>query len=142
MPETSTPEKRQQLDDRVKADDGRVDLRKVMHELVTSAVNLRIVTMVGDATVTGSAEGPRITMPEGAPSAVTIINLIDGDITSCTSPSMVSGELREIRAVHEAAVRQGQEIVERNVRLLRELIAAGVNEMLRPPPPRGPGGGG
>ena len=141
MPEASTPETKKQLDDRVKTDDGSVDVRKVLLELVTSAVNLRIVTMVGDATITGSPQNPTIALPGQASSAVTIVNLIDGDITSCTSPTMVSGDLKEIRAVHEAAVKQGQDIVERNVKLMRELILAGI-QVIRPSDGSQPAGGG
>jgi hypothetical protein len=104
-------------------------LRQTLGRAVTSAVNLRVITMVGDVSLTGSADSPVVTLPDGGPAAYTNINLLQGDILTCISPTMATGDLAELKAFHDGMVAKAEGIVERNVRLLKELISAGFDNI-------------
>lgn len=104
---------------------GELDLRETLGRAVRSAVNLRIVTIVGDAAISGSVEAPEVTVPRTGAAAVTNINLLEGDIVTCLSPALATGDLAEVRDFHDGMVGKAEGIVERNVRLVRELITAG-----------------
>ena len=108
---------------------GEVDLRELLAEAVTSLINLKITTMVGEARISGPIHKLDVQLPGVGASAVTNINLLDGDIANCISPAIVGGDYKDIKALHEAMVEKGQAIVERNVRLLRELLAAGFTRL-------------
>src|SRR5690349_21750827 len=80
---------------------GQVNLNELLADAATSLVNLKISTIVGEATITGPIHKPNVQLPGSAASAVTNINLLDGDITSCISPSILSGDYKDMKAVHE-----------------------------------------
>lgn len=106
-----------------------VDLREALARAARSAVNLRVITLVGDTSPTGSLDSPRVDLPAAQAAVVTNINLLGGDIVTCVSPAMVNGDLAELRAFHDGMVAKAEGIVERNVRLLRELIDAGFDRL-------------
>lgn len=102
-----------------------LNLRALLAGAARSAVNLRVVTIVAEPTISGSIESPDVTIGGVGAAAVTNINLLEGDILTCISPSLATGELAEIKAIHEGMVAKAEGIVERNVRMLKDLVDAG-----------------
>jgi len=102
--------------------------RKLWEKLlkgISSAVELRIVTIVGDLPLTGDFCRPEVTIqPNTSNAIVTSINLIEGDITSAAPESMWSPDRAVVREFHQAQIDRGGEIVERNIRLVSELGSA------------------
>lgn len=92
---------------------------QALSDSIHRAVNLRVVTLVGDAQVQGTLESLRIAAP-AAPSAslITDINIIGGDMTTIVSERLRGPEFAELRNEHAAAVKQAQDIIERNVNIL------------------------
>jgi hypothetical protein len=102
-----------------------LNLRQTLGRAVRSAINLRVITVVGDVTLTGTIESPTVTAPTSGPAVVTNINLLGGDIITAISPQIANGDLAELKAFHDGVVAKAEEMVERNVRLLKDLISAG-----------------
>jgi hypothetical protein len=95
------------------------DFWQTLSDTIHRAVNLRVVTLVGDAAVQGTLERLEVGAPAtSAGSLVTDINLVGGDITHIVSDKLLGAEHAELRNAHEAAVKQAQDIVERNVNIL------------------------
>jgi hypothetical protein len=120
---------------------------QTLSDTVHRAVNLRIVTVVGDAAVKGTLERVEVAMPPAsALSLVTDINLAGGDVTRIVSDKLLGAEYTDLRSAHDAAVKQAQEIVERNVGILIS-VAKELGERLdllpapAPGPVRTTGGG-
>jgi hypothetical protein len=116
------------------------DFWQTLSDTIHRAVNLRVVTVVGDATVKGALERVEVDMPPGSAwSLVTDINLAGGDITRIVSDKLLGTEYTDLRTAHEAAVKQAQEIVERNVGILIQ-VAKELGEQLNllPTPSSGP----
>src|SRR5262245_40200566 len=116
------------------------DLWQALSDTIQRAVNLRIVTLVGDAVVSGTLERMQVAAPTAsAGSLVTDINLAGGDITHIVSSRLLGGEYADVRASHEQAVTQAQAIVERNVKILVVIIKeVGQDLGALPPPTAGP----
>lgn len=91
---------------------------------ITGAMNLRIITEVGDAAVTGSLENPSVAMPSTGSTIVTNIDLAQGDITTVTSPALHDPAYADIHTLHAQMVTQAQAIVERNIALLKDVVAS------------------
>jgi hypothetical protein len=120
------------------------DFWQTLSDTIHRAVNLRIVTLVGDAAVKGTLERLEVDAPAAsAGSLVTDINLVGGDITCIVSDKLLGADFSPVRAAHDAAVKQAQDIVERNVRILVS-IAKEIGDQLGslPPPRQGPARGG
>jgi hypothetical protein len=95
------------------------DFWQTLSDTIHRAVNLRIVTLVGDAAVHGTLERLEVgAPPTSAGSLVTDINLVGGDITRIVSDKLLGIEHADLRIAHEAAVKQAQDIVARNVSIL------------------------
>jgi hypothetical protein len=92
---------------------------QTLSDTIHRAVNLRVVTVVGDAAVKGTLERVEVDMPPASAwTLVTDIDLAGGDITRIVSDKLLGTEFADLRNAHEAAVKQAQEIVERNVGIL------------------------
>jgi hypothetical protein len=116
------------------------DFWQALSDTIHRAVNLRIVTMVGDAVVRGTLEKLEVGAPAtSAGSLVTDINLVGGDITQIVSDKLIGAEYADLRNAHQEAVKQAQDIVERNVNIL-VTIAKEIGQQLGalPPPTAGP----
>ena len=99
------------------------DLWQALSDTINRAVNLRIVTLVGDAVVTGTLEKLAVGAPGTSGGAlVTDINLVGGDITRIASEKLLGAEYADLRAGHQDSVKQAQDIVERNVKMLISII--------------------
>jgi hypothetical protein len=107
-----------------------INLRETLGRAVRSAINLRVVSMVGTPTIDGELEALQVKFGAGAVQqvAVTNINLLEGDIVTCTSEAIAKGELPEIKALHDSMVAKADGIVQRNVQLIRDMIQAGFEE--------------
>jgi hypothetical protein len=115
------------------------DFWQTLSDTIHRAVNLRIVTVVGDATVKGTVERLEVDVPPAAAgSLVTDINLVGGDITRIISDKLMGADYADLRNAHEAAVKQAQEIVERNVGILIS-VAKELGEQLNVLPAPSPG---
>ena len=96
---------------------------QALSDTIQRVVNLRVVTLVGDAQVQGALEGLQISAPaKSAGTLVTDINLAAGDITTIISEKLLGQEDADLRALHQAAVTQAQQIVARNVDMLVTVV--------------------
>jgi len=113
---------------------------QALSNTIQRAVNLRVVTLVGDAQVQGNLEALRISAPATtSASLVTDINVIGGDITTILSDKLLGQDYAGLRELHAASVTQAQEIIARNVTIL-VTIAKEIGNQLEslPPPSAGP----
>lgn len=92
---------------------------------VQSAVQLRVVTIVGEVSLTGEFGKPNIDFADpGKPSKdviATSINLVDGDITNVVPERFWAPDKEPIRSYHEQQVQNGHEVVRRNLQLIGEI---------------------
>jgi hypothetical protein len=88
-----------------------------------SAVELRVVTVVGGVELGGDLRKPTLKLAPnaGKNTLATSINLVQGDITSVIPEPYWAPEREVVRQFHEAQVERGQQIVDRNVRLIAEV---------------------
>src|SRR5215475_5886830 len=86
---------------------------QALSDTIHRAVNLRIVTLVGDAQVQGTLEALQVSAP-----AVAAGTLVAGDITNIVSEKLLGPDHAELRAGHQAAVTQAQQIIQRNAEIL------------------------
>jgi hypothetical protein len=115
------------------------DFWQALSDTIHRSVNLRIVTLVGDAGVTGTLERMEISGPTAsAGTLVTDINLVAGDITRIISERLLAADYADLRTAHERSVAQAQDIVERNVKIL-VTIAKELGQQLGALPPPTPG---
>jgi hypothetical protein len=122
------------------------NLWQALSDTIHRTVNLRIVTVVGDAVVQGTLEQMQV----GAPTAnsgtlVTDINLVGGDITRIVSEKLLGPDYADLRAAHQDAVKQAQDIVARNANILVSIVKELGSQIDALPPPsagpnRAPGG--
>lgn len=102
---------------------------------VKSAIELRVVTYVGDVEISGELSNPTLRFPAkpadaGSKTLATTIDMVQGDITTAIPDSFWAPEKEVVRSYHQAQVKQANEIVERNVKLVVEL-ATQLKEELR-----------
>lgn len=95
------------------------DFWQTLSNTIHRAVNLRIVTLVGDAVVSGDLDQLQVGAPAAPQGAlVTDINLVGGDITRIVSEKLLGADYADLRAAHQESVKQAQDIIERNVNIL------------------------
>lgn len=98
---------------------------QTLSDTVHRAVNLRVITVLGDAQITGTLEQLHVSSPPAqAPSLVTDINVVGGDITTIVSEKLHGPDFADLRAGHAASIVQAQAILERNVNILVTLFKA------------------
>jgi hypothetical protein len=99
------------------------DFWQALSDTIHRLVNLRIVTVMGDAAVSGTLERLQIAAPSAsAGTIVTDINVAGGDITYIVSEKLLGAEYSALRDAHQESVKQAQDIVERNVKILVSLV--------------------
>lgn len=110
------------------ADHAQGFLDKAMAGLA-DLVEVQVVTLVGGATVRlvphGKATETDVTVPDDAgdhKAIVTIVKLLDGDITTIVHPDLLSNT--ELRATHAAQVATSLEVLPRNIRALVNIARA------------------
>jgi hypothetical protein len=99
------------------------DFWQALSDTIHRAVNLRVVTLVGDSVVSGTLERLEVGAPVASAGAlVTDINLAGGDITRIVSDKLLGADYADLRAAHQDSVKQAQDIVERNISILVSLV--------------------
>jgi len=102
--------------------DGRSDwetrLQKYAHELTV----LKVVTYVGDATITPDADGlmESLTFVPGGKPLVTVCNLIGGDITNVIPDSLKDNQA--MLDFHTSQVQKAAAILPNNIKVLGEFV--------------------
>ncbi len=89
-----------------------------------AAVELRVVTYVGDAPISGTLAKPKVDFGSDAKpgnALATSINLVEGDITSVIPDKFWAADKQVIRDFHQAQVEQAKDIVARNLGLVADL---------------------
>jgi hypothetical protein len=88
---------------------------------VQSAVELRVITVVGGVKLAGQIDSPDIQFKATSDAIVTSINLVEGDITNVVPDQFWAPDKEVIRKYHEQQVSAGHDIVSRNLRLVSEV---------------------
>jgi hypothetical protein len=92
---------------------------------VQSAVELRVITVVGEVKLGGKLSDPQVDFGDDksktASAIVTSINLVEGDITNIVPDQFWAPDKEVIRKYHEQQVSNGADIVSRNLRLISEV---------------------
>lgn len=107
------------------------------HELlaaVRSAVQLKVITQVGDVAVSGTLDEYTVRFEPNGNAIATSINLVEGDITSVVPDKFWAPDQQIVRDFHQAQVEQAKAIVERNLRMIGEFgkrIADAITELKR-----------
>jgi hypothetical protein len=109
-----------------------VKLDEALGATIRSAINLRIITLVGDSSVTGSVESPNVTMPAQAVSMVTNINLVEGDVSTLVSQAFLGSQYAELRTLHAAMTEQAHKIIERNIEILQAVLKSVEGDLTLP----------
>lgn len=90
-------------------------------QAVQAAVELQIVTVVGEATISGDINDTKVKFPPDTTNAIaTSINLIEGDITSVVPKQFWSPENEVIRQYHQAQIEKGHAVVAGNIQVIGE----------------------
>ncbi|HET6196375.1 MAG TPA: hypothetical protein VFE12_11490 [Acetobacteraceae bacterium] len=112
------------------------DFWQTLSNTIHRAINLRVTTMIGDVVVKGPLDHLEVDAPT-APSSclVTDINLVGGDITRVISEKLLGAEYADLRSAHQDSVRQAQDIVERNVKILISIVKEIGDDIGKLPPP-------
>jgi len=103
-----------------------------MDQLSTLLINslkavqeLQVVTVVGQVTVTDAfvPASRRIELGQEQKAMVTSISLLQGDVTNALDEAFTPGKDDDLREFHERQVRLGNDIVNRNLRLLKDMVS-------------------
>jgi hypothetical protein len=109
---------------------------QALSDTIYRAVNLRVITLVGDAQVQGTLERLQVTAPiVNSGTLVTDINIVGGDITTIISEKFLGADHADLRAGHQASVTQAQDIVARNIAVLVSVAKEIANQLGSLPPP-------
>ena len=89
-----------------------------------AAQELQIVTVVGKVTVSDAFEPShrKIELAQEQKAMVTSISLLQGDVTNALDDSFTPGKDDALREFHERQVRLGNDIVNRNLKLLKDMV--------------------
>jgi hypothetical protein len=106
------------------------DPKGTIAKIFDGLVHATIVTAVGDVavTITSGRSEPEIDTPKPITKAiVTIVDLIDGDITNVVSPELLDDTA--LRAFHTQQVEASLKVLPDNVRSLAELAKSLLGEL-------------
>jgi len=94
-----------------------VDALKAIQEL-------KIITVVGKITIKNTFDpGTRTITIDGEQQAiVSSIDLVQGDITHGIDPAFAPGKDDALRDFHERQVKQGNDIIVRNITILKDIV--------------------
>ncbi len=92
-----------------------------------NVVNLQIVTIIGDVTISGSIRNPQVDFPDGEPSAdhtviATNINLIESDITSVIPKKYAEQADNPVMKYHAEQVAQANATMDQKVKMFKALF--------------------
>ncbi len=106
------------------SDSGPKSLSDKLLAAMGAAVELRVITYVGDAAISGNLERASVSFgdqPKPGNVIATSINLVQGDVTSVVPDRFWTADKQVIRDYHSAQVDQAKAIVERNLQLVAEI---------------------
>lgn len=83
-------------------------------------VSLEIKTLVGETTINPKDNTPNY--PTRPKAMYTKIHLLDGDITTIYDPEFITGEYTSLREFHQEREKQGQQIIQDNLKAIHGLI--------------------
>lgn len=112
------------------------DSRPISEKLtlaLSALVQLKITTYLGDVQVSGNIDDLKVEVANTNESQaiVTRINLVDGDIQTTFSKTLWESTGSEaVRAYHQEQVKQGREIVNHNLTMIKE-VAVGLVEAIQ-----------
>lgn len=92
---------------------------KTIQNALDKLVVLDIRTVVGEFQY--DADG-KLQPADGAKQLISRINLLDGDITTAFSNEFLTEPLSTVREFHSAREKQGQEIIQGNIKALQEMV--------------------
>jgi hypothetical protein len=100
------------------------ELLGIITKATSEVVNLKVITVVSPVAIGGTLEKPTVAFDEGQKvgAIATCINLLDGDITTAVDPAYANNAVDPVRQYHEDQVKEAKEIVDRNLKLVAELI--------------------
>ena len=102
---------------------GLNNLIEEINKAFDKLVSLEIRTVVGLTTFDATTK--QFTLdPQGKPKQMrTVINLLEGNITTEIDPEFVTGAYQSLRDYHSAREREGSAIVKANIEALEKLVA-------------------
>jgi hypothetical protein len=100
------------------------ELLGIITKAVAEVVNLKVITVVSPVSIGGTLENPTVAFDQGqkVSAIATCINLLEGDITTAIDPAYANNINDPVRQYHEDQVKEAKEIVDRNLRLVADLI--------------------
>jgi hypothetical protein len=100
------------------------ELLGIITKAISEVVNLKIITVVSPVSIGGTLENPTVafdqTQKVGA--IATCINLLEGDITTAIDPTYANDADDPVRQYHQDQVKEAKEIVDRNLKMVADLI--------------------
>ena len=92
-------------------------------EALKAVQQLQIVTAVGKVTVTNAfdASNRQVEIAQDQKAMVTAIDLVQGDIVNGLDEAFAPGQDDALREFHERQVELGNQIIERNLQLLKDM---------------------
>ncbi len=95
-----------------------------LEAIITDFANLEIKTVVGDGvTVERDTSDKEFTviLGEGSKAIASKVSLLDGDISTFFNSEFITGEYKELQAFHEKQITNGNDIITKNIKMLKDL---------------------
>ena len=124
MPPATAPRVGQQSLTPAPAPKSQDELLGIITKALSEVVNLKIITVVAPVSIGGTLENPTVAFDQNQKvgAIATCINLLDGDITTAIDPAYGNNADDPVRQYHEDQVKEAKEIVDRNLKLVADLI--------------------
>jgi hypothetical protein len=100
------------------------ELLGIITKAISEVVNLKIITVVSPVSIGGTLENPIVAFDQSQKvgAIATCINLLEGDITTAIDPAYGNNADDPVRQYHEDQVKEAKEIVDRNLKMVADLI--------------------
>jgi hypothetical protein len=100
------------------------ELLGIITKAISEVVNLKIITVVSPVSIGGTLENPNVAFDQSQKvgAIATCINLLEGDITTAMDPAYGNNADDPVRQYHEDQVKEAKEIVDRNLKMVADLI--------------------
>lgn len=111
-------------------DDTRSKLTSLIKELKDALVDLKtleIITVVGKVKAGDEDRKPELDFTADPKVAMTIVDLVDGDISTYFDEEFVTGRFTALRDYHAEKEKQGHEIIQGNLEAIKSLISTATN---------------
>jgi hypothetical protein len=100
------------------------ELLGIITNAIAEVVNLKVITVVSPVSIGGTLEKPTVAFDQSQKvgAIATCINLLEGDITTAIDPTYGNNAEDPVRQYHEEQVKEAKEIVDRNLKMVADLI--------------------